>query len=127
MAYQTYLATRTFPREEMFGITAQLRRSALSVPTNIVEGYGRQGKKELKHFANVALGSLAEARYLLDFSARLEYVNAEQHKKLQDLGEEVGRLLWGSINPYYRNEPETNILTLAPCTLMLLCSCDLCS
>ncbi len=94
LAYQTYVATRAFPREEMFGITAQLRRSALSVPTNIVEGYGRQGKKELKHFVNIALGSLAEARYLLDFSARLEYVNAEQYRKLQGLGEEVGRLLW---------------------------------
>ena len=95
LAFQVYAETRSFPREEMYGITSQLRRAALSIPTNIVEGCGRQGKKELKHFANIALGSLAEARYLLDFSARLEYLKAEQYKKLTSLGEEVGRLLWG--------------------------------
>jgi len=95
LAYQVYVETRSFPREETYGITSQLRRAALSVPTNIVEGCGRQGKKELKHFANIALASLAEARYLVDFSARLEYLNADQYKKLQSLGEEVGRLLWG--------------------------------
>ncbi|MBL7152399.1 MAG: four helix bundle protein [Phycisphaerae bacterium] len=94
LAFQTYIATRTFPREEAFGITAQLRRSALSVPTNIAEGYGRQGKKELKHFVNIALGSLAETKYLLDFCARLDYLKPDQHKKLQNLGEEVGKLLW---------------------------------
>ena len=48
LAYQIYLATKQFPTDELYGITSQLRRSALSIPTNIVEGTGRQGKKELK-------------------------------------------------------------------------------
>lgn len=94
LAYQIYLATKNFPKEEIYGITSQLRRSALSVPTNIVEGYGRQSKKELRQFANIALGSLSEVRYLLDFSGRLKYIDTEQLKILEDLAQEVGRLLW---------------------------------
>lgn len=94
MAYQIYIATKAFPKEEMFGITSQLRRAALSVPTNIVEGYGRQSRNELRHFVNIALGSFAEVRYLLYFSSRLGYLQAKQDVKLNDLTEEVGRLLW---------------------------------
>ncbi len=67
-AYQVYIVTKTFPKNEIYGVTSQLRRAALSVPMNIVEGYGRQGRNELKYFANIALGSLAEAEYLIDFS-----------------------------------------------------------
>jgi len=71
-----------------------LQRAALSIPTNIVEGYGRQNKKELKQFLNIALGSSAEVEYLLDFSLRLNYLTIEEHRKLQDLHTEVGKLLW---------------------------------
>ncbi len=94
LAYQVYIATKNFPKEELYGITSQLRRAVLSVPTNIVEGYGRQGRKELRQFVNVALGSLAEVKYLLDFSSRLKYFSVEQYGKLEDLAQEVGRLLW---------------------------------
>jgi four helix bundle protein len=73
LTYQIYMETKKFTREEMYGVTSQLRRAALSIPTNLVEGTGRQGKKELKQFANIALGSVAEAEYLLDFSLRLGY------------------------------------------------------
>ena len=93
-AYQVYIVTKSFPKEEIFGITSQLRRASLSIPTNIAEGYGRQGKGELKQFVNIALGSLSEACYLLGFSLRLKYLNTEQHKGLQDLAIEVGKLLW---------------------------------
>jgi four helix bundle protein len=94
LAFQIYLSTKNFPKEETYGLTSQLRRAALSVPTNIAEGYSRQGQNELRHFANIALGSLAEARYLLDFSFRLQYINSERYKELSDLASEVGRLLW---------------------------------
>jgi four helix bundle protein len=93
-AFQVYTATRDFPKDEIYGIISQLRRAALSVPTNIVEGYGRGGRKELKQFLNIALGSLAETRYLLDFSLRLKYLNSATYTRLQDLAEEVGKLLW---------------------------------
>jgi four helix bundle protein len=94
LAYQVYLATKKFPREETYGITSQLRRAVLSIPTNIVEGYGRQSKNELRQFISIALGSLAEVEYLLGFSVKLGYLSNEEHEKLQGLQEEVGRLLW---------------------------------
>lgn len=94
LAYRIYLATKAFPKEEIYGIISQLRRAALSVPTNIVEGYGRQSKNELRQFLNTALGSLAETEYLLDFSLRLKYLTQEQCKRLQVLRHEAGSLLW---------------------------------
>jgi len=97
-AHYVYSITKEFPKDELYGITSQLRRAALSVPTNIVEGCGRQGRKELKQFVNIALGSLAETEYLLDFSLRLKYLTQEEHKKLQDLRQEVGNLLWKFYN-----------------------------
>ena len=63
LAYQIYLETKKFPKDEVYGITSQLRRAAFSVPTNIVEGTGRQGKNEMRQFVNIALGSLAETEY----------------------------------------------------------------
>ena len=94
LAYQIYQFTKQFPKEEMYGITSQLRRAAISVPTNIVEGTGRQGRKELKQFCNIALGSLAETEYLLEFSTRLGYLLPDDYKKLDYLRKETGSLLW---------------------------------
>ena len=94
LAYQVYTVTKKFPKEEIYGITSQLRRAVLSIPVNIVEGYARRGKKELRQFLNIALGSLAETEYLLDFSLRLNYLTTKEHKELQDLRAEVGKLLW---------------------------------
>lgn len=94
LAYQIYLETKKFPKEEIYGITSQLRRAGVSIPTNIVEGTGRQGKRELRQFINIALGSIAETEYLLDFSLRLGYFSQNVHKRLQGLRQEVGNLLW---------------------------------
>ena len=89
-----YGATGNFAKTEQYGLTSQIRRAALSVPINIVEGYARQGKKELKHFLSIALGSLAETEYLLDFSTEVGYLNTEDHKRLQNCRQEEGNLLW---------------------------------
>ncbi len=94
-AYQIYLVTKKFPKEEQYGLTSQLRRSAISIPTNLVEGSGRQGKNETKQFANIALGSLAEAEYLMDFCKRLGYLSDQEYSQLDLLRDEVGALLWG--------------------------------
>lgn len=94
LAFQVYKATKQFPKEEMFGLTSQIRRAALSVPTNIVEGYSRKGDKELARFINISLGSLAETKYLLYFSDRLGYLNNDTYDELKMRYSTLGKLLW---------------------------------
>ena len=91
---EIYSITKSFPREEQFGITSQIRRSALSVVLNIVEGYSRQGLKERKNFINMSLGSLAETEYLIELTRELGYLNKEDFDKIISLRQEVGNLLW---------------------------------
>jgi four helix bundle protein len=94
LAFEIYEATRHFPKEEIYGITSQMRRSALSIPTNIVEGYSRKGDKELARFINISLGSLAETKYLIYFSNRLGYFREQDYKNLSNGYEILGKLLW---------------------------------
>ena len=82
LAYQVYLETKKFPTDEIYGLTSQLRRTVISIPTNIVEGTGRQGRRELKQFVSIALGSLAEVEYLLEFCSRLRYIKEKAYNKL---------------------------------------------
>ena len=94
LAFQTYWVSKNFPREERFGLTSQLRRAVVSIPTNIAEGAGRQHRNETKQFVNIALGSLAETEYLIDFCKRLNFFSLEEHERLSNLRNEVGALLW---------------------------------
>ncbi len=94
LAYRIYLETKRFPKDELYGMTSQLRRAAMSVPTNIVEGFGRQGRNELRQFIKIALGSLAETEYLLEFCLRLKYLSAESYKELENLRRDTGAFLW---------------------------------
>jgi four helix bundle protein len=93
-ALKVYEATRHFPKDELYGITSQLRRAALSVPTNIVEGTARSGPRELKNFLNIALGSLAEAEYLLEFCREIGYLNQQDFDELETLRSRAGLPLW---------------------------------
>jgi four helix bundle protein len=95
LAYQVCIATRYFPKEELYGMTSQLRRAALSIPTNIVEGYARVGVREKLQFCNIAYGSAAEVEYLLDFSQRLEYLAGEEYNSLVSIRDETARVLNG--------------------------------
>ena len=99
LALKVYKLTDSFPRHEQFGISSQLRRAALSIPTNIVEGYARRSKKELAQYINIALGSLAETEYLLGFSQKLGYGSAEDHAEISALMDEAGKVLWS----FYRS------------------------
>lgn len=94
LAYDVYEATRIFPQEEKFGITSQLRRASLSVPTNIVEGYSRKGDKDLSDFINISLGSLAETKYLLHFSHRLSYLQDEKYDEIMKGYGLLGKKMW---------------------------------
>jgi four helix bundle protein len=94
LAYKVYKTTNDFPKEEIYGITSQIRRAALSIPTNIVEGYSRKGDKELARFVNISLGSLGETKYLLYFSNRLEYFKGSSYGELKKGYDTLGKLLW---------------------------------
>lgn len=84
LAIQVYLATRRFPKEEMFGLTSQMRRAAVSVPANIVEGCSRSSQSEYLHFLDIAKGSLEEVGYYLHLSERLGFLAEKEHDSLQE-------------------------------------------
>ncbi|MDP3723693.1 MAG: four helix bundle protein [Candidatus Omnitrophota bacterium] len=94
LAHEVYRVTRGFPREEQYGLVSQLRRAAVSVVTNLVEGQARKGRRELKQFTAIALGSLAEVEYLLEFSCTEGYLSEQEYKQVESIRQEVGRLLW---------------------------------
>ena len=77
-----YRATKAFPTEERYGMQAQLRRASLSAASNIVEGCARKTTRDYLNFLNVATGSAAEARYLVDVSSRLDFLPGETRKDL---------------------------------------------
>jgi four helix bundle protein len=77
IALKIYAITMQFPREEVFGLTSQLRRSAASIPTNIAEGCGRGTHKELSQFLQIAMGSASEMEYLLILAKELNYLKEE--------------------------------------------------
>ena len=82
--------TKMFPKEELFGLTSQLRRAAVSIPANIAEGYRKRGKMDKARFFNIAEGSLEECYYYMILANDLGYANTENLKKLLN---EVGKLL----------------------------------
>jgi len=85
-----YALTTEFPKPELYGLTSQLRRAAVSVPANIAEGFKRRGKADKSRFMNIAEGSLEECRYYLILSSDLGYSNTSE---LTVMLEEVSRLL----------------------------------
>lgn len=74
---EIYKMTSTFPKEELYGLTSQIRRASSSIPTNISEGCGRNSDKEFNQFLNIALGSANETEYLLILAKDLKYLNTE--------------------------------------------------
>jgi len=90
-----YRETRAFPKEELFGLVSQIRRAAVSVVANIVEGSAREGQKEYLNFLNMAFASLRELGYHIDLSRRLAYISDAKAEKLNDRYEETARVLSG--------------------------------
>jgi len=90
-----YRLTLNFPQEEKFGLISQLRRAALSVPTNIAEGSKRVGRVEYARFLNIAEGSVAETQYLLMVSRDLGYLPKEPHDATQKSLAEIAKMLHG--------------------------------
>ncbi len=97
LAVLVYKETKTFPREELYGITSQLRRAVVSVPTNIAEGANRDHKKEYRQFLYIAKGSLAETGYLLHLSYELGFLTESRYKSLEAVQSEAASILYGLI------------------------------
>ena len=95
MALEIYKGTKTFPSSEKYGLIAQIRRSAVSVATNIVEGYKRKSSKDFAHFLNIADSSLEETKYHLLLACDLNYLCKSDYERLLVLADEVGRMLYG--------------------------------
>mgnify|MGYP001558346276 CR=1 FL=1 len=92
-----YKISKDFPKEEIYGVTSQLRRSSLSVILNYIEGYARGRSKIHKNFLEISYGSLKESKYLIYFSYTEKYINEKEYKELLILSEEIGAMLWGVI------------------------------
>ena len=95
LTLELYHATDAWPRSEQFGLTIQVRRAALSVPTNIAEGAAKRGSREFRRFLDIALGSLAELSYLLRFCRDYGLLTQEAWLALEAHRDHAGRLTWG--------------------------------
>jgi four helix bundle protein len=93
LTLDVYKASRSFPREELFGLTSQLRRSAASIPANIAEGCGRDGNAELGRFLQIALGSASELEFHLLLARDTGLLKDGEHGRLSEQAVEVKRML----------------------------------
>jgi four helix bundle protein len=100
LVFEVYRGTTAFPKQEMYGLTSQMRRSAVSVPSNIAEGKGRFSRKELLQFLFYARGSLLELQTQITIARELGYLAAEEGTRLTDMAAEVGRLLNGLVDRF---------------------------
>lgn len=91
---EIYKITLRFPKHEIYGLTSQLRRAALSVVLNIIEGHARQNKNEFRQFLRIAYGSLAEVEYLLSFAKDQKYLPEAFYKEIENLRRDCGQILW---------------------------------
>jgi len=97
LALRVYQETKAFPREEQFGLTSQMRRAAVSIASNIVEGCARQSQADYVRFLDLAFGSTRELEYHVSLAQRLEYLTDEKAKALADAAVETAKVLSGLI------------------------------
>jgi four helix bundle protein len=97
-----YRATTTFPRDEIYGLTFQVRRASVSVPSNIAEGHGRTFRRDFMNYLSIANGSLKEVETQLIIAERLKYINKRDKESLLERTTEVGRLISGLSNSLKR-------------------------
>jgi four helix bundle protein len=102
LVVRVYEGTKTFPREEIYGLTSQLRRAAVSIPSNIAEGQGRRSSKGFIQFLGIAYGSLQETETQIILATRLGYLRDEQESQLLAQCAEVGKLINGLTNALRR-------------------------
>ncbi|MCQ9204814.1 MAG: four helix bundle protein [Omnitrophica bacterium] len=97
LVLEIYKLTKSFPQDEKFGLTQQIRRAAVSVIANIVEGNKRRSSKDFRHFLNMSEGSLEEVKCYLILSKDLGFIKDKDYEKIFPLSEEIGKMLFGLI------------------------------
>jgi len=95
LAEEVYKLCSKFPKHEVYGLTSQLQRAAVSIPSNIAEGQARNSSKEFSHFLGIARGSLAELETQIMLAQRLDYLSAEKTNQALEKAEEIGKMLKG--------------------------------
>jgi len=95
LAEDVYRLTEHLPKHELFSLTSQMRRAAVSVPSNIAEGHGRNSSKEFNHFLGIALGSLSELETQLHLAQRLTYLEEQKVTLLLKATDETAKMLQG--------------------------------
>lgn len=98
-----YKVSKSFPKDELYGITSQLRRATLSVILNFIERYARRKGnkcKVFKNFLEISYGSLKESKYLIYFSYTENFIDKDNYEKLINSADEIGKMLWSIINKY---------------------------
>jgi four helix bundle protein len=93
-----YKSTKSFPKDEQFGLTSQIRRSSISIPSNIAEGYGREGKNDYLKFLNISLSSLFEMQTQIEIAKNITYLNENDFTILYEDSRELERMLVSFIN-----------------------------
>ena len=97
LTVRIYELTSEFPREEMYGLTSQIRRACASIPTNIAEGCGRESSIDFARFLQIAMGSASETEYLILLARDLKYLDTNQHTELMKITIGVKKMLTGLI------------------------------
>lgn len=92
---EIYKTTKTWPRDELFGLTNQLRRACVSIAANIVEGQARSSRKEFYQFLSISNGSLVEVEYYLELTMDLNYISSQNYQNLEERRITIGKLLHG--------------------------------
>jgi S23 ribosomal protein. len=103
LARDVYKASSALPQRESYGLASQIRRAALSIPSNIAEGHGRLTDLQFRHFLGNARGSLFELQTQLELAANLSYFDTKQARNLMDQSTEVARLINGLLSSMKRN------------------------
>jgi len=93
LTVEIYKISRSFPKEELYGLTSQIRRASSSVPMNLAEGCGRSSKADKVRFFDIAYGSASETEYQLLLARDLEYLPVEIHQKLSENAAEIKKML----------------------------------
>jgi len=115
-----YERTRSFPKEELYGLTSQLRRASYSVPANIVEGSSRESKKDYLHFLDIARGSLSETQYFIHLAKRLGFLSPPEADKLHSQTRQVFGCLHGLIKAVEREAGKLGKFDAAITSLLVL-------